>query len=88
MTPMAIWMSTARWVMMFRGNCLEEIGTERRQHLHRYADLGYKAAIARERGAVGIILVSGPECRHSRTSWCRSASMQRQQDPSHWRDLD
>ena len=48
------------WVMMFRG-LPGEIGTERRQHLHRYADLGYKAAIARERGAVGIILVSGPE---------------------------
>ena len=48
-----------RWVMIFRG-LPEDIGAERRQHLHRYADLGYKAAVARERGAVGVIVVSGP----------------------------
>jgi len=48
-----------KWVMMFR-HLPEEIGAKRRQHLHRYADLGYKAAVARERGALGMILVSGP----------------------------
>ena len=48
-----------RWVMVLR-HLPENIGAERRQHLHRYADLGYKAAVARERGAVGLIVVSGP----------------------------
>jgi len=48
-----------RWVMMFRG-LPEAIGAERRQHLYRYADLGYKAAVAKERGAIGLIVVSGP----------------------------
>ncbi|MGI9433637.1 MAG: M28 family peptidase, partial [Geminicoccaceae bacterium] len=48
-----------KWVMLFR-YLPEDVGPERRQHLHRYADLGYKAAVARERGAVGMIVVSGP----------------------------
>ncbi|MGI9499955.1 MAG: M28 family peptidase, partial [Geminicoccaceae bacterium] len=48
-----------RWVMVFR-HLPGDIGAERRQHLHRYADIGYKAAVARERGAVGLIVVSGP----------------------------
>ena len=48
-----------KWVMIFR-HLPQDIGPKRRQHLHRYADLGYKAAVAGERGAVGIILVSGP----------------------------
>ena len=48
-----------KWVMLFR-HLPEDIGAERRQHLHRYADLGYKAAVARERGAAGLIVVSGP----------------------------
>ena len=50
---------SGKWVMIFRG-LPEEIGAERRQHLHRYADLGYKAAVARERGASGLIVVNGP----------------------------
>jgi len=50
---------TGKWVMVLR-NLPEDIGAERRQHLHRYADLGYKAAVARERGALGLIVVSGP----------------------------
>ncbi len=50
---------SGKWVMIFRG-LPEEIGAERRQHLHRYGDLGYKAAVARERGASGLIVVSGP----------------------------
>ncbi|MEM8951240.1 MAG: M28 family peptidase [Pseudomonadota bacterium] len=48
-----------KWVMLLR-RLPEDIGAERRQHLHRYADLGYKAAVARERGAIGLIVVSGP----------------------------
>ncbi len=48
-----------KWAMVFR-RLPQDIGAERRQHLHRYADLGYKAAVARERGAVGLIVVSGP----------------------------
>ncbi|MEM7041481.1 MAG: M28 family peptidase [Pseudomonadota bacterium] len=48
-----------QWVMIFR-HLPEDIGAERRQHLHRYADLGYKAAVAKERGAIGLIVVSGP----------------------------
>ena len=48
-----------KWVMVLR-RLPEDIGAERRQHLHRYADLGYKAAVARERGALGLIVVSGP----------------------------
>ncbi|MGI9434894.1 MAG: M28 family peptidase, partial [Geminicoccaceae bacterium] len=48
-----------KWVMLFR-YLPEDVGPERRQDLHRYADLGYKAAVARERGAVGMIVVSGP----------------------------
>jgi len=50
---------TDQWVMIFR-HLPEAIGPERRQHLHRYADLGYKAAVAKERGARGLIVVSGP----------------------------
>ncbi len=48
-----------KWVMIFR-HLPQDISAERRQHLYRYADLGYKAAVAGERGAAGIILVSGP----------------------------
>ena len=54
---------SGKWVMIFRG-LPEEIGAERRQHLHRYADLGYKAAVARERGASGLIVVSGPNASY------------------------
>ncbi len=48
-----------KWVMLFR-YLPEDVIPERRQHLHRYADLGYKAAVARDHGAVGMIVVSGP----------------------------
>ncbi|MEZ5932523.1 MAG: M28 family peptidase [Alphaproteobacteria bacterium] len=54
---------TDKWVMVFRG-LPEDIGAQRRQHLHRYAELGYKAAVARERGARGLIVVSGPNAAY------------------------
>ena len=48
-----------KWVLMLR-YLPEDIAPERRQHLHRYAELGYKAAVARSGGALGIIAASGP----------------------------
>ncbi len=48
-----------KWVLMLR-YLPEDIAPERRQQLHRYAELGYKAAVARSRGALGIIVASGP----------------------------
>ncbi len=48
-----------KWVLMLR-YLPEDIAPERRQHLRRYAELGYKAAVARSRGALGIIVASGP----------------------------
>lgn len=38
----------------------EEISSERRQELNRYAGLRYKAMVARERGAKALLIVSGP----------------------------
>lgn len=38
----------------------EDVSPERRQVLNRYAGLRYKAMIARERGARGILVVTGP----------------------------
>ncbi len=51
-----------KWVLMLR-YLPENIAAERRQHLHRYAELGYKAAVARSRGALGIIVASGPNAK-------------------------
>ena len=48
-----------KWVMMFR-QMPSDISPERRQHFARYSSLRYKAMAARERGAKGIIIVSGP----------------------------
>ncbi len=50
---------TGKWVVAFRF-LPEDISPERRQTLTRYASLRYKAMIARDRGAAGLILVSGP----------------------------
>jgi hypothetical protein len=50
---------TGKWVLMLR-YLPENITQARRQHLYRYAELGYKAAIARSRGALGMIVASGP----------------------------
>jgi Tol biopolymer transport system component len=38
----------------------EEVETERRQELNRYAGLRYKAMVAREHGAKAILVVTGP----------------------------
>lgn len=48
-----------KWVMMFR-YLPEEVTPEVRQHLAPFSDLRYKAMNARELGAAGIIVVSGP----------------------------
>ncbi len=48
-----------KWVMMFR-QMPSEVSPERRQHWARYSSLRYKAMAARDRGAKGIIVVSGP----------------------------
>ncbi|MFO0920863.1 MAG: M28 family peptidase [Pirellulales bacterium] len=49
-----------KWVMVLR-QLPTDISAERRQHLARYSNLRYKAMAARDRGAVGLIVVSGPQ---------------------------
>ncbi len=51
-----------KWVLVFR-YLPEEITPEYRQHLNRYASLRYKAMLARDRGARGLIVVSGPNSK-------------------------
>ena len=51
-----------KWVMVLR-YLPEEIAPEQRQHLARFAHLRHKAMVARDRGARGIIVVSGPNAR-------------------------
>ncbi len=48
-----------KWVMVLRQLPMD-ITPERRQHLSRYSSLRYKAMVARDRGAIGLIVVSGP----------------------------
>ncbi|HSR49415.1 MAG TPA: M28 family peptidase [Acidobacteriota bacterium] len=48
-----------KWVLMLR-YMPEDISSERRQHLARHASLRYKAMVARDRGAKGILVASGP----------------------------
>ncbi|TMA57421.1 MAG: M28 family peptidase [Deltaproteobacteria bacterium] len=48
-----------KWVLVFR-YLPEGITPELRQHLNRYANLRYKAMVARDRGARGLIVMSGP----------------------------
>ncbi|MCB0215776.1 MAG: M28 family peptidase [Chloroflexi bacterium] len=48
-----------KWVVALR-YLPENVTPERRQHLGRYASLRFKAMEARDRGAVGILIVSGP----------------------------
>ena len=48
-----------KWVMMLRF-VPENVSAERRQHLQFYSELRKKAFQARQRGARGIIFVSGP----------------------------
>lgn len=51
-----------RWVMVFR-DLPRSVEGEARRHLQRYASLRHKAMIARDRGARGILFVSGPRGR-------------------------
>ncbi len=50
---------TDKWVLVFR-QMPQDISPERRQHLARYSGARYKAMVARDRGAKGLIFVSGP----------------------------
>lgn len=51
---------TDQWVMVFRG-LPDDVTPSRRQHLARHGSLRYKAMLARDRGAKGILVVSGPQ---------------------------
>ncbi len=48
-----------KWVLIFRF-VPEDVPASRRQHLQFYASLRKKAFYARERGAIGMVVVSGP----------------------------
>ena len=48
-----------RWVLVFR-YVPNSLSPESRQHLHRYSSLRYKAMLARDRGAAGLLVMSGP----------------------------
>lgn len=48
-----------KWVMVFR-QMPQDISAEHRQSLARYSGSRYKAMVARDRGAKGLIFVSGP----------------------------
>ena len=48
-----------KWVVVFRF-MPEEISPERRQHLGRHSSLRFKSMVARDKGAHGLIVVSGP----------------------------
>lgn len=51
-----------KWVLVFR-YLPEGISAERRQHFSRFASLRYKAMLARDKGAHGLIVVSGPNSK-------------------------
>jgi len=53
---------TNKWVFVFR-YLPEGISPQLRQHLNRYASLRYKAMVARDRGARGLVVVSGPNAK-------------------------
>jgi Tol biopolymer transport system component len=53
---------TDKWVVVFR-YLPEDLPPEQRQYLHEYADLRFKAMVARDKGARGLILVSGPSAQ-------------------------
>ncbi|MEE3326082.1 MAG: M28 family peptidase [Myxococcota bacterium] len=53
---------TGRWVLIFR-YLPEELSPESRQHLHRYSSIRHKAMVAREEGARGLLVVSGPNSK-------------------------
>jgi Tol biopolymer transport system component len=51
-----------KWLMVFR-YLPEDVSPEYRQHLANYASLHYKAMVARDKGARGLIVVSGPKAQ-------------------------
>ncbi len=51
-----------KWVLVFR-YLPEQVSPARRQHLSRHASLRYKAMVARDRGARGLLIVSGPNSK-------------------------
>ncbi len=59
MTRLCIWMSKDKWVVAFRF-MPEHFAPEQRQHFSRFSSLRFKAMQARDMGARGLIIVSGP----------------------------
>ncbi|NUM52330.1 MAG: M28 family peptidase [Candidatus Hydrogenedentes bacterium] len=53
-----------KWVLVLRF-IPESVPAPRRQHFNRYAGLRYKAMLARDRGAKGLLVVSGPNSKVS-----------------------
>lgn len=51
-----------RWVLVLRF-LPEDISAERRQQLNPYASLRHKAMLARDRGAIGLLIASGPRAQ-------------------------
>jgi len=51
-----------KWVLVFR-YLPEQISPERRQQISRYASLRYKTMLARDKGARGMVVVSGPSSK-------------------------
>lgn len=51
-----------KWVMVFR-YMPEGLAAEQRQRFARYSSLRYKAMVARQKGAKGILVVSGPNAQ-------------------------
>jgi Tol biopolymer transport system component len=51
-----------KWVVVFR-YLPEDISSEQRQHLSRPSQLRFKSTFARERGARGLIVVTGPNAQ-------------------------
>ena len=51
-----------KWVMVFR-YMPEDISAERRQHLSRHQNPRFKAMVARDKGARGLLIVSGPNSK-------------------------
>ena len=51
-----------KWVLVFR-YLPEQVSPARRQHLSRHASLRYKAMAARDRGARGLLIASGPNSK-------------------------
>ncbi len=51
-----------KWVLIFRF-LPEDVTPEVRQHLSRFSNLRYKAMAVREKGALGLIVTSGPRSK-------------------------